>query len=73
MARALVGNPDILLADEAFSHLGEATGDLLRQDFKEAVRVGDKTVLHITHSIDEAIDLADRTIVSGRQSTVLKV
>lgn len=72
VARALVSNPDILLADEAFGHLDEATADLLRKDFKEAARVGDKTVLHVTHSIDEAIHLADRIIVLGRQGMVLR-
>lgn len=69
IARALVSNPDILLADEAFGHLDEATGDSLRQDFKLSAKSGNKTVLHVTHSIDEALTLSDKTLVLGRPGT----
>lgn len=71
LARALASDPDILLADEAFGHLDAATGDKLRRDFKAVASQGGKTVLHVTHSIDEAIELADQIIVLGRPGRIL--
>jgi NitT/TauT family transport system ATP-binding protein len=71
LARALVSEPDLLLADEAFSHLDEVTGGQLRDEFRQLARESGKTVLHITHSIDEAISLADRVLVFGRPGRVV--
>lgn len=66
LARALISDPAILLADEAFGHLDEVTGARLRTDFRRLAKLHEKTVLHVTHSIDEAITLADRILVFGR-------
>jgi NitT/TauT family transport system ATP-binding protein len=71
LARALVSEPDILLADEAFSHLDEVTGGQLRDEFRHLAKESGKTVTHITHSIDEAILLADRILVFGRPGRVV--
>lgn len=71
VARALASDPDILLADEAFGHLDEATGEQLRRDFKATAEQGGKAVLHVTHSIDEALDLGDRIVVLGRPGKIL--
>jgi NitT/TauT family transport system ATP-binding protein len=71
VARAMASDPEILLADEAFGHLDEATADRLRSDFKAVAKQGGKTVLHITHSIDEAVALSDRIIVLGRPGKVI--
>jgi NitT/TauT family transport system ATP-binding protein len=71
LARAIVSNPDLLIADEAFGHLDEVTARTLRQSFKQIARAGGKTVLQITHSIDEAIELADRILVFGRPGHVV--
>jgi NitT/TauT family transport system ATP-binding protein len=70
LARALVSDPDILLADEAFSHLDEVTGGQLRAEFRQLAKETGKTVLHITHSIDEAITMGDRILVFGRPGRV---
>ena len=70
LARALVSDPKILLADEAFGHLDEVTGDELRRDFHRLAKESGKTVLHVTHSIDEAITLSDRILVFGRPGHV---
>lgn len=70
LARALVSDPDILIADEAFGHLDEVTAHTLRASFKAIAREAGKTVLQITHSIDEAISLADRILVFGRPGHV---
>ncbi len=66
IARALVSDPEIVLADEAFGHLDEVTGNHIKNDFKRLARSTGKTVLHITHSIEEAIGLADRIVVFWR-------
>ncbi|OWJ69185.1 ABC transporter ATP-binding protein [Inquilinus limosus] len=70
LARALVSDPDILVADEAFGHLDEVTAHTLRAAFKEIARETGKTVLQITHSIDEALALANRILVFGRPGHV---
>lgn len=66
MARALVCDPSIVIADEAFGRLDEVTGRQLRGEFRALARDAGKTVLHITHSIDEAIAQADRILVFGQ-------
>jgi NitT/TauT family transport system ATP-binding protein len=71
LARALVSDPNILVADEAFGHLDEVTGGQLRAEFRGLAKTAGKTVLHITHSIDEAILLADRALVFGRPGRVV--
>jgi NitT/TauT family transport system ATP-binding protein len=71
IARALVSDPAVLLADEAFSHLDEVTGARLRTEFRDVAKENGKTVLHITHSIDEAIGLGDRVLVFGRPGHVV--
>jgi NitT/TauT family transport system ATP-binding protein len=70
IARALASDPAILLADEAFGHLDEVTGGRLRQEFRQVAMDRGKTVLHVTHSIDEAIALGDRILVFSRPGRV---
>jgi NitT/TauT family transport system ATP-binding protein len=70
IARALASDPAVLLADEAFGHLDEVTGGRLRTEFRQVAKESGKTVLHITHSIDEAITLSDRILVFGRPGHV---
>ncbi|MDB5364326.1 MAG: ATP-binding cassette protein [Rhodospirillales bacterium] len=71
LARALTSDPDILLADEAFGHLDEVTGNSLRTQFRQLAKDRGKTVLHITHSIDEALDFSDRILVLGKPGSVV--
>lgn len=71
IARALVADPPILLADEAFSSLDIATGRELRADLRAIAKASGKTVLHITHSIDEAIEVSDRILVFGKPGRLL--
>jgi NitT/TauT family transport system ATP-binding protein len=70
IARALASDPEILLADEAFGHLDEVTGGRLRGEFRELAKQRGKTVLHVTHSIDEAVTLSDRILVFARPGRV---
>lgn len=65
LARALVGNPDILLMDEPFASLDAQTRELMQEDLLRLHAERQPTVLFVTHSVDEALVLADRVIVMG--------
>lgn len=72
IVRALLLNPDILLMDEPFSALDALTREQIGFDLLDIWRDHPKTVLFITHSISEAVLLADRILVmSKRPGTVL--
>jgi len=67
VARAFANDPEILLMDEPFAALDEQTKIILQQELLKLWSETRKTVIFITHSIDEALVLADRIIVvSGR-------
>ncbi len=69
-ARALAVDPAILLLDESFSQLDEVTSRELRRDFAELVRSLGKTSLLITHSLEEALEMAERVIVLGAPARI---
>jgi NitT/TauT family transport system ATP-binding protein len=71
ISRAMVVNPRIILADEAFGHLDEVTAERLRDDFRQIVAQTGKTVVFITHSIEEAIAMAHRVIVLAKPGHVV--
>jgi len=60
LARALAVNPKILLMDEPFSALDTQTRRLLQEDVLELQARSPKTVVFVTHSMDEAVRLGDR-------------
>ncbi|HYH22890.1 MAG TPA: ATP-binding cassette domain-containing protein [Azospirillum sp.] len=62
LARALAVDPEIILLDESFSQLDHVTSKVLRADVSALVRSLGKTLLFVTHRIDEAIEMADRII-----------
>jgi NitT/TauT family transport system ATP-binding protein len=64
-ARALAVEPAILLMDEPFSALDVATREALQNDLVRIHRETGKTVLFVTHDIDEAVYLADRIVALG--------
>ena len=67
VARAFANDPEILLMDEPFAALDEQTKITLQQELLKLWSETRKTVVFITHSIDEALVLADRIVVlSGR-------
>jgi NitT/TauT family transport system ATP-binding protein len=71
LARALIVDPKILLMDEPFAALDAQTRELMQSELTRIWERERKTVLFITHQIDEAIYLADRVVVfSGRPGTV---
>jgi NitT/TauT family transport system ATP-binding protein len=63
LARALVQDPDVLLLDEPFGALDAQTRLLLQEQMAGLVETTRKTVILVTHSIEEAILLGDRVLV----------
>ena len=63
LARAFANDPEILLMDEPFAALDEQTKLILQAELMRIWEASGKTVLYVTHSIDEAISLADRILV----------
>jgi NitT/TauT family transport system ATP-binding protein len=63
LARALAVNPDILLMDEPFASVDAQTREVLQEELLELHDRERKTMVFITHSIDEAIVLGDRVAV----------
>ena len=65
LARALTVDPKILIMDEPFAALDAQTREIMQLELLRIWREAKKTVLFITHQINEAIYLADRVIVFG--------
>jgi NitT/TauT family transport system ATP-binding protein len=63
VARALALDPVLLLMDEPFGALDAQTRNMLQQELLEIWEATKKTVIFITHSVDEAVYLSDRIIV----------
>jgi len=63
LARTLANDPDVLLCDEPFAALDAMTRQVLQEELWRVVRSAGKTCVFITHSIDEALLLADRIVV----------
>jgi NitT/TauT family transport system ATP-binding protein len=77
LARALAVNPAILLMDEPFGAVDAQTRQLLQEELLELWQSQRKTVIFITHSMDEAVYLSDRVVVMtprpGKVAEILDV
>lgn len=74
LARALAVNPEILLMDEPFAALDAQTRELMSYELLRIWEKDKKTVLFVTHGIEEAVYLADRVVVmSGQPGRVKEI
>ena len=67
LARALAVDPKVLLMDEPFSALDAQTREIMQTELIRIWEQGRKTVLFVTHQIDEAVFLSDRVLVFARR------
>jgi NitT/TauT family transport system ATP-binding protein len=72
LARALAVDPDLLLMDEPFSALDAQTREIMQMELLRIWEEGRKTVLFVTHQIDEAVYLSDRILVFDRRPGRIK-
>ena len=63
LARALTCNPEVLLMDEPFASLDSQTREIMQAELLNIWQEAKKTVLFVTHQIDEAVYLSDRVLV----------
>lgn len=74
VARALAVNPDMLLLDEPFGALDSITRLIMRGELLRIWEAERKTIVFVTHDIDEAVQLADRVVVmSARPATIQQI
>ncbi|WHQ74452.1 ABC transporter ATP-binding protein [Pantoea sp. Lij88] len=63
VARALAADPEVLLMDEPFGALDPVTRGVLQQEMLRIHRLSGRTIVLVTHDIDEALTLADRIVL----------
>ena len=74
VARALAVNPDMLFLDEPFGALDSITRLVMRGELLRIWEAERKTIIFVTHDIDEAVQLADRVVVmSTRPATIQQI
>jgi ABC-type nitrate/sulfonate/bicarbonate transport system ATPase subunit len=74
VARALAVNPDVLYLDEPFGALDSITRHVMRGELLRIWQAERKTIVFVTHDIDEAVQLADRVVVlSARPASIQRV
>jgi NitT/TauT family transport system ATP-binding protein len=74
IARALAYDPDILLMDEPFAAVDEQTRGLLHEELLRIWERTHKTIVFVTHSIDEAVLLSDRVaVMTPSPGTIRKI
>jgi len=74
IARSLACNPDVLLMDEPFAALDAQTREVLQAELLRIWEKTGKTIVFITHSIDEAVWLGQRVVVlTARPGTVKRI
>ncbi len=72
IARAYVLDPEVLLMDEPFGALDAQTRVVMQEELVRLARVNPRTVLFITHAVEEAVYLADRVAIMSRRPGRIK-
>ena len=74
IARAMVMHPAVILMDEPFGALDAQTRNIMQEMLVKIVEHSARTIIFVTHSVDEALYLSDRIVVlSKRPSTIYKI
>ena len=72
LARALATEGDIILMDEPFSALDKQTINILREKLEEIWLKTNKTIIYVTHSVEEALFFADKIILLSKKPSYIK-
>ena len=71
IARAMIMHPAVILMDEPFGALDAQTRNILQESLVDVLKKSSRTIIFVTHSVDEALFLSDRVIVlSKRPATI---
>ncbi len=73
IARTLTLDPDILLMDEPFSNLDVTTKKVLQQELISLWKSTNKTIIYVTHNVDEAIAIATRIVLLNNDGCIKKI
>ena len=73
VARALGADPEIMLMDEPFGAIDPITRDRLQNEFLSVQETLRKTIVFVTHDIDEAIKMGDRIAILGERSHIRQI
>ena len=72
LARALMEDPDLLLMDEPFGALDPITNQIMRKEFLKLNQKLKKTIVMVTHNIQEALEMADQLVLMQKGSILQK-
>ena len=73
IVRALANKPKVLLMDEPFGALDAQTRNSLQVELLSIWETDQKTIMFVTHSVDEAVFLADRIVVMGAAGNIVDI